>query len=257
MTRFGFRRLMLVALGIAFVSGSVAHGQPVVPAAARQSPLDQPVSWMEEAKRNYTVVKDYSCTLVTQERVKGVLLDKNVIQLKFKEPFALHMKWIAPAKSQGQEVYFVKGKNNNKMRVKNTKLFKNVVDFFSIDPQDPRVLEHSRHTILEAGIGNMIEQTLEQWQKDRIIGKTDVTIQPFMFNGRPCDKIELTRSEKNAAFYCHRTVIYLEKQSKLPVRLENFDWPVKGGAPGGELLEEFNYLNLQFNVGLKDAEFNK
>ena len=47
------------------------------------------------------------------------------------------------------------------------------------------------------------------------------------------------------------------KESKLPIRLENYDWPVQGGTEGGELLETFSYVNLRFNVGLKDADFVK
>ena len=52
-------------------------------------------------------------------------------------------------------------------------------------------------------------------------------------------------------------MIYLEKASKLPIRVENYDWPRAGGAPGGDLLEVFSYVNLQFNTGLEDKLFNK
>ena len=52
-------------------------------------------------------------------------------------------------------------------------------------------------------------------------------------------------------------MIYLEKESKLPIRLENYDWPRQGGPAGGELLEMFSYINIAWNTGLKDADFNK
>jgi hypothetical protein len=52
-------------------------------------------------------------------------------------------------------------------------------------------------------------------------------------------------------------VIYLEKASKMPIRLENYAWPQKGGLADGDLLEQFSYVNIQFNNGLKDAELNK
>src|SRR3954464_9716204 len=92
--------------------------QPVQPAAAVQSPLDQPVAWMQEAKRNYSAVKDYTCTLVSQERVNGKLLDQNIMALKFRQqPFSVYMRWLQPRDLAGQEVCFIQGKNNNKMRV--------------------------------------------------------------------------------------------------------------------------------------------
>jgi hypothetical protein len=228
----------------------------VVPAAARQTDLDQPLAWMQEAKRNYTAVKDYTCTLVSQENVNGKLLDQNIIQMKVKTtPFSVHMRWIKPDKSANQELAFVLGKNNNKMRVKSRILGAGF--FVSIDPNDKRVTQHSRHTILEAGIGNMIEQTINQWEKDRVLDKTQVKTANFLCNGRDCYRIELTRVQKSPAFYCHRSVIFLEKDSKLPIRLENYGWPREGGPADGELLESFSYVNLQFNVGLKDADFDR
>jgi hypothetical protein len=232
------------------------NGQ-VVPAAARQPDLDQALAWMQEAKRNYTLVKDYTCNLITQENVRGKLQEPSVTQFKMKtEPFSVHMRWLGEGKNAGQEVAFVAGKNNNKMRVKSNLL--GAKFFMSIDPNDKRVTEHSRHTILEAGIGNMIEQHLNQWEKDRAIGKTKV-LPPteHTYAGRKCYKVEFIRTERHPAFYCYRTVIYLEKESKMPIRLENYDWPRKGGPEGGDLLEMFGYVNVQFNIGLKDADFDK
>jgi hypothetical protein len=238
-------------------SALIGKDKQIIPVAAvAQADLDQAIAWMQEGKRNYTAVKDYTCMLVSQENVNGKLLDANYIQLKMKaEPFSVHMRWAAPEKSKGQEVAFVLGKNNNKMRV-NSKLLGGGL-WLSIDPNDKRVTQHSRHNILEAGIGNMIEQTLVQWDKDRKLGKTAVKTAVFLCNGKSCHKVELTRLAKDPAFYCHRTVIYLEKESKLPIRLDNYDWPREGGPAGGELLESFSYVNLEFNVGLKDADFNK
>jgi hypothetical protein len=40
------------------------------------------------------------------------------------------------------------------------------------------------------------------------------------------------------------------------VRYESYDWPrTPGGQP--ELIEEYTYLNLKFNVGLTDADFDR
>ena len=43
----------------------------------------------------------------------------------------------------------------------------------------------------------------------------------------------------------------------MPIRMENYDWPQQGGSLEGDLLESFSYVNLQFNTGLRDEEFNK
>jgi hypothetical protein len=238
--------------------GQPGDGKVVQTVALETSKLDQPLAWMSEAKRNFSAVKDYSCTMVSQENVRGKLLEENIMQMKVKsQPFSVHMRWIAPAKFKEQEVAFVQGKNNNKMRVKSNVLGAKIVGFMSIDPNDPRVLEHSRHNILEAGIGNMIDRTLGTWETERKFGKTEVRIGESKYNQRDCYRIESIRSERRPEFYCFRSVIYLEKNSKLPIRMENYDWPRAGGSPDGDVLEIFSYVNLQFNTGLRDEEFNK
>lgn len=248
-------------------AGAIALGQsqgpnkgPIRPAAAsaEQMSFDQPIAWMQEAKTNYSAVKDYSCNLVSRERVNGKLGDDNIMQMKVKaQPFSVYLRWLAPAKDVGQEVAYVQGKNNGKMRVK-SKGVPGFLNFVSIDPNDPRVLQNSRHTILEAGIGHMIDETLKSWEIDRANGKAKVL--PALeadYNKRACYKVEVVRLERTAQATCYRTVIYLEKVSKMPIFLQNYDWPRQGGPADGELLESFGYFNLQFNVGLADAEFNK
>jgi hypothetical protein len=218
-----------------------AHGQgkgKVIPAAnTERAALDEALAHLHEARRNFTAVKDYACTLVSQERVRGKLEEQNVMQFKMKtEPFSVHMRWLAPKKSAGQEVAFILGKNNNKMRVKSNVIGGKLIGFISIDPNDPRVLQHSNHNILEAGIGNMIEQNIRHWDLARRVGKSKAALSETKFNGRDCIRIEVTAKERTPQCYCYRSVIFLEKNSKFPIRLENYDWPREGGARGGDLI---------------------
>lgn len=252
---FGFTILGLAPLYQAFAQ-TPGQDKKIVQAKAELSPLDQPIAWMREAKQNYAVVKDYTCTLVTQERIKGKLEEESFVEFKMKtEPFSVAMRWLAPKRSQGQEVVYVAGKNNNKMRVKSN-ILKGVIGFVSIDVNDPRVTQASRHTITEAGIGNVIDQSIRSWDAERKYGKTAVDIREYKYNDRDCYRVEITRSEKMPGYH-HRTVMFMEKQSKLPIRVENYDHPTPGGPTGGELSEMFSYVNLRFNVGLKDADFDK
>ena len=69
------------------------------PQSAPESQLDQPLRWLYEARRNYTQVRDYTCTLRKQERVRGILQEENIILFSFREkPFSVHMKWLVPPK---------------------------------------------------------------------------------------------------------------------------------------------------------------
>ena len=61
-------------------------------------------------------VRDYSCTLVKQERVEGELGEVQNIAMKVRnEPFSVYMRFLKPF--QGREVLYVNGQNNNEMFV--------------------------------------------------------------------------------------------------------------------------------------------
>jgi hypothetical protein len=245
-------------LGGELASDAQTPKQPIEPAAAIQSPLDQPIAWLQEAKRNYTVVKDYTCTLVARERVNGRLQDENIVAMKFRQqPYSVYMRWLGPAKIRDQEVAFVLGKNNNKMRVNPVGGIKGLAGWQNVDPNDRRVMEHSRHNIMEAGIGNLIDQMLKHWESDRKQVKTEIKTAEFKYQNRLCLRIETIRPDHQAGAYCYRCVLYLDKESKLPIRVEAYDWPRPGGPAEGDLLEMFSYVSLQFNVGLTDNDFNK
>ena len=114
-----------------------------------------------------------------------------------------------------------------------------------------------RHTIYEAGVGNLIEQTIKHWTMERQLGKTEVKMAEYTCNDRRAIRIETRRAEHLPQFYCHRSVLYVDSETKLPLRTENYDWPRAGGPAEGELLEMFSYFDVRLNVGLTEQDFNK
>jgi hypothetical protein len=155
----------------------------------------------------------------------------------------------------GQEVAYVHGKNKNMMRVRLTGAL-GKLGFVSIAPNDPRALEHSRHVITEAGMAHLISHCLTAWQQERNLNRTKVDIAEYDFNNRRCYRIEVAFTQQVQQAYSWRTVVFLDKQTHLPVRAEFYDWPRQGGPAQGELLEVYSYVNPQFNVNLTDKDFD-
>jgi hypothetical protein len=129
--------------------------------------------------------------------------------------------------------------------------------FLSMEPTDPRAMKHSRHAITETGIGHLIEMVARGYDVERRLPPSQVQTHfaDFAFQQRPCTRMEVVHRVNNGQFYCHRCVVYFDKEMKLPVRFEAYNWPASGGPPGGELLECYSYIDLKFNVGLTDAAF--
>ncbi|HYV36484.1 MAG TPA: DUF1571 domain-containing protein [Gemmataceae bacterium] len=226
--------------------------QPVQPAGAaapapKEWPLDQPLNLIRQAQASYGMVNSYQCVLIAQERVSGKLLPENVMQLSFrKNPFSVYMKWIAPQDKVGQEVLFVYGQNQNRMQVMAAGFAKSF-GWMNKEVNDPLVMQHSRHKITETGMGNLIERCTKCWEAERLQGLTEVRLNEYEYNKRRCVRIETWHTQKHPNFYCWRNVVYLDSESHLPVRMECYDWPQGNGPQGGELLECFSYIDVNFN----------
>jgi Protein of unknown function (DUF1571) len=222
---------------------------------ADESPLDQPLRLLAEAQQVYAQVHSYECILISQERINGKLLPEKVTQMTFrKNPFSVYMKWLAPKEDAGQEVCFVTGRYQNMMRVLpggGAKMF----GWQSIAVDSPQVLQHSRHKITEAGFGNWLDRCAKSWTAERTMGKTQAKVDEYEYNKRRCMRVETLHTTREPQFYCYRNVVYFDKETRLPVRMECYDWPRQGGPPEGELLECFSYINLQFNVTIPEAVF--
>jgi len=231
---------------------------PAAPATA-PSPMDEPLRLVYQARATYQQVKDYSCVMVKREKMKGQMQPENIIAMKLRnQPFSVHLKWLSPKAMEGQEGCYVAGKNDGMMRVKPAGVL-GVVGFVSLDLKDPRVAENSRHSITEAGIGNMIDRVVKGWELEKQRGNhTLVGVADFEFAKRPCTRVEICRPHsKPGQFYSYRYVIFFDKEHHLPVRVEAYDWPREGGNPNGDLMECYSYINLKFNTGLTDQDFNK
>src|SRR5439155_17053809 len=171
---------------------------------------------------------------------------ENVIEMKMRtQPFSVYFHWLGPKTLAGQEACFVAGRYNNMMRVHPTG-FKGAFGFLSIPPNDPRVLENSRHTIQEAGIGNLMERLMQCWLMDRRYHKAQVRIADYEYARRRCIRVETIRPDKTGGGGCYyRSVVYFDKEHHMPIRIELYDWPLTPANPGGDLLESYSYVNLR------------
>ncbi|HEY7327957.1 MAG TPA: DUF1571 domain-containing protein [Gemmataceae bacterium] len=247
-------------------------GQPTVPPPANQSPprgaatvppqqpspMDEPMRLIHEAQRAYANVRDYTCLLIKRERMNGKLPPDNVMEMKVRtQPFSVYLRWLQPRNEAGQEVCYVDGKNDGKMRVHPKGVIGSVAGFVSLDPNDPRARQTSKRNITEAGIGNMIERFARAWEHERRLNLTrQVQVAEYEYNRRRCNRVEITHPDNaNGQFLYYRDIIYFDKETHLPIRLEFYDWPRQAGDPG-QLVEVYSFANMRLNVGLGDDVFD-
>jgi hypothetical protein len=264
----GVGLLGLVLLGAGQPPTSSAPPPPSAPqpmenvapqaAAPAASPMDEPVRLIHEAQKAYQDVRDYTCMLIKRERMNGVLPPETVMEMKVRtKPFSVYLKWIQPRTEAGQEVCYVAGRNDGKMRVHPKGVLGTFAGFVSLDVNDPRVRRLSRRNITEAGIGNPIERFAQSWELERRDNLTNqVKVAEYEYNRRRCIRVETVHPDNaNGHFLYYRDVVYFDKQTHLPIRLEFYDWPRQAGDPG-QLVETYSFANMRINVGLGDEVFN-
>jgi hypothetical protein len=233
---------------------SLTRRATTAPVAA--SAMDEPMRLMTEARARFEKVTDYTCTLVKRERINGQLTPDNVVAMSVhNQPFSVDLRWIEPKNLVGQEACYVAGRNGGNMRVKSAG-FLGVAGFLSIDPTDPRAQKTSKHSITEAGIGNMINGIAEKWEIERQLNVTQVRIGEYEYNKRRCMRVETIHpTNPDNQFLTYRTILYFDKSTGLPIRMECYDWP-RGKGDAGELSEVVSFANLRLNVGVGDEMFN-
>jgi len=167
------------------------------------------------------------------------------------------MKFLAPADLQGREVIFVEGRNDGKLIARRGgRRFAYVTT--SVDPLGELAMERNRYPITHIGIQSLVEELLavgrEELQNppEELLCKQ---IDGVKIDGRACRVIQFAHPVRRDRYRYHVARIFIDEELGLPIRHASYDWPdEEGDRP--KLLEEYTYLNLKFNVGLTDWDFD-
>jgi len=200
-------------------------------------------------ERAYTKVDDYTSTFIKRERVKGRLMPREVMFVKFAAPFNLYIKW-TKGKREGQELLYVRGWNDGKIRAHTGKFPDITVD---LDPDGSLASRGNRHPITDFGLGNMIDLLARDV---RLAG------------ARPHDKVTYldlgtskigdatvrcveatTPTARWSPYYAYKARMCINQRTQMPVRVIIWD-------RDEQLLEDYTYKNIRLNVGTTSADFS-
>jgi len=254
------RRLVASAAAIAFVAAQ----PPATPApkAVEPAQLPDPVKtadplgvMLSDAKAAHAKLRDYTGVFTRQERVNGTLGAEQLAEIKVRtKPFSIALRFAKPQAVAGMEELYVSGTIGGKVKYRPAGA-KGVSGFQLVSLDDPKILADTRHPVNEIGIAAMIERVTAIANREKTSGNgLEVYTAEFEFGGKKTTRYELLARRAHAHRYAHRVLVYVDKESKLPIRFEAYDAP-KPGATAGELLEAYSYTNLKFNVGLGDSAF--
>lgn len=215
-------------------------------------PLAPAIQLVGECQTKLAAVKDYSATFLKKEEITGKTLEQSMAIKVREKPFSVALKFNNPYR--GRQVIYVEGQNNGKMLVK-PEGFKSIVGTLSIDPNGDQALAENRHPITQAGISSMIRLVQTQWKSElKHEDIHEIEIIETKNLGQSCLKIQVKRTKQLPGIPFQMTSLSLSKETKLPVRIENYAWPT-GSEKVPQLVEEYTYQDLKVNIGLGDQDF--
>ena len=178
----------------------------------------------------------------------------NIMSMKVRtHPRSIYIKFIQP--NEGREAIWVDGRNKGKVVAHEPGITKLVAGTMHLDPRGEMAMEENRHPITEAGIGSLIDKVASTWETGLVPGVTKVVFHPSAKVGdRACTMIETIHNPAERCDFS-RVCLYIDVDLGLPIRIESYGWPKKPGVER-ELVEEYTYVNLKINSGLKERDFD-
>ena len=242
----------LAAVAILAFGSSVTCAQEAGSAAGGH-PLEAALKLARESLAATESIKDFEATYTKREFVKKKLLS-SVMLIKFREePFSVYLRFFG--ESDGREAIYVEGLNDGKMLAHEVGL-KALVGTVALLPTDPLAMAHSRRPITSIGLKNQISGVVKRWESQLTVPDIKVQYYPDAKLGdAQCVVIEATYTQPLENVHFQRQRVFIDKATKLAVRVENYAFPTKAGEKP-PLVEEYTYSDIKLNVGLTDKDFD-
>jgi hypothetical protein len=214
-------------------------------------------------------VRDFRCRVTKRERINGLLQDYFYIDMWVREevrtgsqvtsPLAVYMQFVGPSEYEGRRVLFVEGQNEGKILArKGGDRFEYVVT--KIDPNGENAKSESLLPITQSGFTPMLAELVAVLERHAAADPSGTNthverIEGAKLDGRPCYAIRITHPRQQADLEFHTATIFIDSELHVPARIEKTDWP-SPAADAPPLIAEYNYTNVQVNIGLKEQMFD-
>lgn len=201
---------------------------------------------LDRAKAAWAKIEDYTCALHRQERHGDRLYRQRGIQIKFRKPYAVYMKWTEDGMA-GTEALYVRGKNGGRM-LAHTGGFLGFVTL-RMEPRDPRAMKENRHPIDESSLGDLLDMLVRTWEQSRKAGDGKWLYGGEDALGDRTTDIFSVQLPAGKGYYAKALIVNFDRATGLPIRVSAYGWD---GLP----MEEYWYDALRLNVGLTDRDFD-
>jgi len=197
-------------------------------------------------------LKDYSATLVKQERVKGELLAEQRVFLKLRhQPFSVYLRFLAPDSKKDTQAIYREEPDGGKM-------WGTLFGFWvPLDPTKPA--PGQKYPVTNIGMKNLAARLIRGVEEARDARQP---VRPAIrlykdqrIDGRACECVTIFTPPGAEKELGRLTYVFIDKQTGLLYRYEGYDWSGNKTDPQ-QLDERYEYRNVKPDQGFGDKDFD-
>lgn len=236
------------------VSGLAVCGLArVAPAWADEHPLEQALGHAASCLEKTEALSGYQATFVKKEVVGRAMITQQMRMKVRHKPFSVYMYFQNP--HEGREVIFVEGRNNNNLLVHETGIA-GLIGTLELAPTSSQAMAENRYPITKAGLANMVQAVINQWQDEKKYGETDVRYyKDARIGDFTCKVIESVHPQPRKQFRFHMTRLWIDESKGLPVRVQQFGFPAAANAKP-PAIEDYVFSDIRPDIRLTDRDFD-
>lgn len=226
-----------------------ANGKPVARSKIENLARTDHVALLKQCLAGYEArVRDYACTFIKQERLRGTLAPEQWIKAKFLgKPFSVAMEWIRNSPGAARMLY-VQGKYDNMMLIQPAGLLV-LVGTVKRRPDGPDAMKNTLRPVTRFGFANALRSLIDVYQAARRAGECTEQFGGYAkVAGRDCLALVRHLPAGGRSYPAWKTTTYIDLEYLLPTCIEALDWDK-------QLISRYVYRDVKLNLGLKEADF--
>ncbi|MCS6865911.1 MAG: DUF1571 domain-containing protein [Gemmataceae bacterium] len=249
--------------GAAAVMAQPHSGQATTAAKTTDSPADGEknaresfVSVVSESRTALAKVRDYTCTFTRQELINGKISAEQVAEMKVRtNPIGVYVRFARPESVAGMEVAYSATRKADRMRYRPAGVA-GAKGFQTLELNDPKFLTANRHPVTQWTMAAILDRVAAAVAREKTLNNPiEVYRSDYQFAGRNVVRYEVLLRRPHAFRTAYQMLVYIDKETKLPLRYEAYDQP-KPGTHSGDLIESYSFSDVKLNVGLGENTFD-
>lgn len=237
------------------VAAVIAGGAAELSAADREQehPLQPALRLVDKSLKKIQAIPAYEATFTKRELVNNRMVAQQM-KMKFRrDPFSVYFFFLGDL--EGREVIYVEGRNGGNLLAHETGLA-SFAGTLQLAPTDAMAMAENRHPITEAGIEKFLLVLQKQWEDGLKYGETDVKYyKEARLGSMNCRVVEVSHPQPRRQFPFHRTRLWIDGDTGIAVRLQQFGFPVREGMKP-PIVEDYAFTGLKTSVRLSDRDFD-